>query len=76
MLGQLISTMCRRPIVLAACKVSLVVGTMLNAINQGDRLIGGLELGWGQVAMNYLVPWCVSSYSAARAVLRSTEMRE
>lgn len=68
--------MCRRPIVIAACKVSLVVGTMLNAINQGDRLIGGLAVAWGQITMNYLVPWCVSSYSAARAVLRSTEMPE
>lgn len=73
---QFVMILCRRSIVLAACRVSVVVGTILNLVNQGDRLIEGAALAWGQVAMNYLVPYCVSSYSAAVAVLRSTEVRE
>ena len=55
-----------RPIVIGALKVSLVVGTILNLINQGGRLLDGLPLSWFHVVLNYLVPYCVSSYSAAR----------
>lgn len=62
----LFQTACRRPNVLAAAKVALVVGTLLNAINQGGRLADGLPLAWLQIVLNYLVPFCVSSYSAAR----------
>lgn len=61
---------CQRPIVLAALRVSLVVGTVLNIINQGGRIMDGLSPSWLHVAMNYLVPYCVSSYSAARNELR------
>lgn len=59
--------------VLAALKVSLVVGTLLNAINQGGRLLDGLPPSWFYVALNYLVPYCVSTYSAARNELRRGE---
>jgi len=61
---------CKRPIVLAAARVALVVGTLLNAINQGGRLLDGLPLSWFHVFLNYLVPYCVSSYSAARNEMR------
>ncbi|GAC1357988.1 MAG: hypothetical protein NVSMB34_12720 [Variovorax sp.] len=53
-------------IVRAALKVSLVVGTVLNIINNGERLWVHHDAGFWQVALNYLVPYCVSSYSAAR----------
>lgn len=72
----MIGIMCRRHVALAALKVSLVVGTILNLVNQGDRLLNGEALKWGQIALNYFVPYCVSSYSAARAVLRSTGRSE
>ncbi len=66
----LLRTACQRPTVLAALRVALVVGTVLNLINQGGRVVDGQPLSWFHVALNYLVPYCVSSYSAARNELR------
>ncbi|GAA4098834.1 nitrate/nitrite transporter NrtS [Zhongshania borealis] len=48
-----------------AFRVSLVVGILLNAINQGTQFINGLDIIWGQVVLNFVVPYCVASYSAA-----------
>ena len=53
--------------------VAAVVGCVLSAINEGARIASG-HVGWTtgvQVALNFLVPFLVSSYgylSAARAV--------
>lgn len=71
--SSLLGIACRRPIALAALRVALVVGTVLNLINQGDRLLAGLPPSWFHVALNYLVPFCVSGYSAARNELRRNE---
>lgn len=67
-------TDCRQPIVLAAIKVALVVGTILSLIYQGGRVMEGLPPSWFHVVLNYLVPYCVSSYSAARNELRHREV--
>jgi exosome complex RNA-binding protein Rrp42 (RNase PH superfamily) len=56
----------RRHIVINALRVSLVVGMLLNVINQGSAFIDGLTIAWGQVLMNFVVPYCVASYSAAK----------
>jgi hypothetical protein len=50
----------------AALKVSLVVGTLLNVINNGEQLWAGHSVSIWRVALNFVVPFCVSSYSAAR----------
>lgn len=42
-------------------------------INQGGRMLDGLPLSWFHVGLNYLVPYCVSSYSAARNEMRRNE---
>lgn len=68
--AQLVSAARSRPIVVGAIKVSLVVGSILNLINQGGRLLDGLPLSPWQMLLNYLVPYCVSSYSAARNEIR------
>lgn len=60
-------------IVLTALKVSFVVGTVLNLINQGEALSSGHTIVWWRVALNYVVPYCVSSYSAARNEARRVE---
>ncbi|MCK9258937.1 MAG: nitrate/nitrite transporter NrtS [Azoarcus sp.] len=52
-------------IVRNALRVALVVGTILNLINQGGPLITGEQVSWFHVVLNYFVPYCVSSYSAA-----------
>ena len=53
-------------IVRNAIKIALVVGTILNLINQGERLLGEGMLSWAHAVLNYLVPYCVASYSAAK----------
>ena len=58
--------MLQRRIAFAALKVSLVVGTVLNLINNGEQLWLHHSLNLWQCALNFLVPYCVSSYSAAR----------
>lgn len=50
----------------SAIKVSLLVGMMLNVINNGEQLWMHHTLNMWQAALNFVVPFCVSSYSAAR----------
>lgn len=57
----------RQPrIVASAVKVSMVVGTVLNLINNGEQLWTHHTVNLWQAALNFVVPFCVSSYSAAR----------
>lgn len=53
-------------IAISAVKVSLVVGTALNAINNGPQWLNGDAISGWKIALNYLVPFLVSSYSGAR----------
>lgn len=59
-----------RQIVCDSLKASLIVGTLLNAINQGSTISAGGEVSWFHLALNYLVPYCVASYSGATVRLR------
>jgi hypothetical protein len=63
---RLLNTALRPRIVRNAFKIALVVGTMLNAINQGEALVATGTLSWPHFILNYLVPYCVASYSAAK----------
>ncbi len=51
-------------------KVSLVVGTILNAINQGDYIFTGDGMNYWKLALTYLVPFCVATYGAVMAKQR------
>ena len=62
-----------RHIVKNALKIALVVGSILNVINQGENLLNGDTISWFHLLLNYLVPYCVASYSAAR---NEVELRE
>lgn len=53
-----------------ALRVAVVVGTVLNLINQGDAIWSGTGISWGHIALNYLVPYCVATYSATCQELR------
>jgi hypothetical protein len=44
--------------------VAAVVGTILNAINQGDALVGGEPLAYTKVILTYVVPYLVATYGA------------
>jgi hypothetical protein len=68
---QIARAAARRPILGFAVKLALVVGTVLNMINQGGDLIrGGTDFSWAQCLLNYLVPFLVSAYSGGRNELR------
>jgi hypothetical protein len=49
-----------------AWRIALVVGTILNLINQGEKILDGNNIDGFHLILNYLVPYCVVSYSAAK----------
>lgn len=51
-------------VVKRAVVVALIVGTLLNFINQGGNMLSG-SVVWWKLLLTYLVPYCVSSYSSA-----------
>lgn len=48
--------------------VAAVVGTILNAINQGDVVLAGEQPQWLEIALTYAVPFFVATYGAYCAV--------
>jgi hypothetical protein len=62
----LLRAMMQRQVVGNAVRVSLFVGTSLNAINQGAQIWRGDGIDWGRILLNYAVPYLVSSYRAAK----------
>ncbi len=70
-----------RPLVIRSLLISVVVGTLITAINQGNTLIGGragAELFW-KIPLTYTVPYFVSTTAAllgARAPLRQSVRRD
>ncbi|MBI1891426.1 MAG: hypothetical protein HYS18_12320 [Burkholderiales bacterium] len=53
-------------ILVSSARIALVVGLLLNGINQGNDLWEGKALHVGHFLLNFFVPFCVSSYSAAK----------
>ncbi|MDB4972717.1 MAG: hypothetical protein JWN48_1058 [Myxococcaceae bacterium] len=53
-----------------ALRMSAVVGTLLNVINQGDGIMAGHVDMW-RLGLTYLVPYCVATYSATSVTLRA-----
>ena len=49
---------------------AVVVGTILNLINQGDVVFAGGEIDLVKCALTYMVPYCVATYGAVYAKLR------
>jgi hypothetical protein len=50
--------------------VALIVGTVLNLINQGDALLGWSSINWLKVVLTYCVPYAVCTYGAVSYELR------
>lgn len=65
-MGKLLQLACSRRIAMNALRIALVVGTVLNLVNQGETLLAGASVSWTHLLLNYAVPYCVASYSAAR----------
>ncbi len=61
-----------RRIVRRSLIVALVVGTVLNAINQGSEVWDGHPVIW-RLILTYCVPFLVSSYGAYSAIRTQDE---
>jgi hypothetical protein len=55
---------------LSSLRVTVVVGTLLNLINQGEALTGAATVDWTKIALTFLIPYGVSTYGAVAARLR------
>jgi hypothetical protein len=52
------------PVAVRSLWIAVVVGTILNAINQGAEIISGDPINFLKLALTYAVPFCVASYGA------------
>jgi hypothetical protein len=64
-------TAVRPDIVRRSTKVALLVGTILAAINHGDRLLAfDIDaVASTKILMTYLVPYCVSTWASVQTAL-------
>ncbi|MGQ0741914.1 MAG: nitrate/nitrite transporter NrtS [Alphaproteobacteria bacterium] len=56
-----------------ALGVALLIGTILNLINQGDALFYGASINWTKLILTYLVPYAVSTHGAVAVCLRKMQ---
>ena len=45
-------------------RIALIVGVLLNLINQGDALLGHGHVNVIKVVLTFVVPYCVATYGA------------
>lgn len=68
-----------RTVLLRSAKVAVVVGTVLNLINQSDAVFGSAESDLVKAGLTYCVPFFVAMYgalSATRDLRKNTLGRE
>lgn len=51
--------------------IMLVVGNILNIINQGEIVIHGGKVEWVKGLLTFIVPFCVSTFSVWGSLLES-----
>ena len=51
--------------------VALIVGSLLNLINQGDALVSDASLNLWKIALTYVVPYGVATYGAVSVRLNT-----
>jgi len=64
----MLNTIFRPDIARRSLIVALVVGTVLNLINQGDRMMNSESVDLLKCALTYVVPYCVATYGAVTAL--------
>ena len=70
-MNDLLRAALSKKIARSALRISLVVGAVLNLANQGGSIFGSGGFSWLHGFLNFLVPYCVASYSAARHEIAS-----
>ena len=60
-----------RDVAFRALRVSILVGTILIAINYTDRLIGSqcTQIDYLKMGLTYVVPYCVSTHASVTTLL-------
>ncbi len=56
--------------------VALVVGSVLNLINQSDALLGAMPVNWLKMILTYFVPYAVCTYGAVSSQLGKMRRNE
>lgn len=56
------------PIAKRSMLVTVVVGSILNLINQGDALFYGSPIELWKIGLTYCVPFCVATFGASCAI--------
>jgi hypothetical protein len=56
------------PIAKRSLAITLVVGSILNVINQGDAIFWSGTVVWWKLLLTYCVPFCVSTFGAYSAL--------
>lgn len=64
------------PVIKRSLGVTVIVGTILTAINQGDVILAGqMPVIWKTV-LTYMVPFCVATYGAYSACVAHALMND
>lgn len=66
MIKLIFKIICNKDIIVRALKLSIVVGTILNIINQYDMMleIDLSKINWFKFSLTYTIPFLVSMYTA------------
>jgi hypothetical protein len=56
--------------------VALIVGAVLNLINQGDAILAGADVDVTKALLTFAVPYCVATYGAVSFRLRTVRRRD
>ena len=64
-----LKTALSRPYLVRAIAVMIIVGSVLNLINQGEALFQGAPLNFAKLLLTYVVPFCVSTYGTWSALI-------
>lgn len=64
----MLQTALRPGIMKRSLVIAVIVGTLLNVINQGDAMFGTKDLSMLKCMLTYMVPYCVSTYGAVTAL--------
>ena len=52
-------------------RVALIVGSVLNLINQGDALLNAAPVNWLKLLLTYVVPFAVSTYGVVSYLMNA-----
>lgn len=66
----------QRTVVMRALRIAGIVGVVLATLNHGDTILSGQATfsTWAKIALTFLVPYSVSTYSSVMAVREQLQL--